>query len=293
MRLLVTGGTGQVARAIAARAPEAVVVGRPAFDFDKPETIAACFHRVKPDLVVNAAAFTAVDLAEDEEDAANRANSDGPGELARLCTRAGIPLIHISTDYVFDGAKAGPYVEADPTAPQGAYGRSKLNGEHAVLYACPRAIVLRTAWVYAARGKNFVLTMLNAARRLPELRVVADQVGCPTSADDLAAVILAIAARIERDGWKDEFAGVFHAAGAGETSWHGFAEAIFELAAPHGVPVPRVAPIATAEWPTKAKRPANSRLDCSRLERVFGLRLPPWRESLARVVAEACAAPGG
>lgn len=287
MRLLVTGGSGQVARAIAARAPEAVVVGRPEFDFDRLETIAACFHRARPELVVNAAAYTAVDLAEDEEDAANRANSDGPGELALLCAAAGIPLVHISTDYVFDGAKMGPYAETDATAPQGAYGRSKLNGEHAVLYACPRAIILRTAWVYAARGRNFVLTMLNAARRLPELRVVADQVGCPTSADDLAAVILAIAARIERDGWRDEFAGVFHAAGSGETSWHGFAAAIFELAAPYGVPVPKVLPIATADWPTKAKRPANSRLDCSRLERVFGLRLPHWRESLACVVAEA------
>jgi dTDP-4-dehydrorhamnose reductase len=290
MRLLVTGGTGQVARAIGAQAPKAVVVGRPDFDFDRPETIAACFRRAAPELVVNAAAYTAVDLAEDEEDAANRANSDGPGELARLCAAAGIPLIHISTDYVFDGTKAGPYVETDPVAPQGVYGRSKLNGEHAVLYACPHAIILRTAWVYAARGKNFVLTMLNAARQRPELRVVADQVGCPTLADDLATVVLAIAARIERDGWRDEFAGVFHSAGSGETSWHGFAEAIFELAAPYGVPVPKVVPIATADWPTKAKRPANSRLDCSKLERVFGLRLPHWRESLAQTVNTVCAA---
>jgi len=281
-----------VARAIAARTPDAVVVGRPEFDFDRPETIAACFHCVRPELVVNAAAYTAVDLAEDEEDAANRANSDGPGELARLCARAGIPLIHISTDYVFDGTKAGPYVETDATAPQGAYGRSKLAGEQAVLAACSRAMVLRTSWVYAARGKNFVLTMLNAGQQRPELRVVADQVGCPTSADDLAFVILAIAARIEREGWRDEFVGVFHAAGSGATSWHGFAEAIFALAAAHGVHGPKVVPIATADWPTKAKRPTNSRLDCSRLERVFGLRLPAWQASLAGVVAEACAGSG-
>jgi dTDP-4-dehydrorhamnose reductase len=293
MRLLVTGGTGQVARAIATQAPAAMVVGRPEFDFDRPETIAACFRRARPLLVVNAAAYTAVDLAEDEEEAANRANREGPAELARLCAAAGIPLIHISTDYVFDGAKATPYVETDAVAPQGAYGRSKLAGEQAVLAACLRAIVLRTSWVYAARGKNFVLTMLNAGRQRPELRVVADQVGCPTSADDLASVILAIAARIERDGWRDEFAGVFHAAGSGATSWHGFAEAIFALAAAHGVNVPKLVPIATADWPTKAKRPANSRLDCSKVERVFGLRLPDWQESLARVIDQALAAPGG
>jgi len=293
MKLLVTGGTGQVARAIATLAPDTPVVGRPEFDFDRPETIAVCFRRARPALVVNAAAYTAVDLAEDEEEAANRANREGPAELARLCAAAGIPLIHISTDYVFDGAKAAPYVETDAVAPQGAYGRSKLAGEQAVLAACSRAIVLRTSWVYAARGKNFVLTMLNAGRQRPELRVVADQVGCPTSAGDLAAVILAIAARIGRDGWRDEFAGVFHAAGSGATSWHGFAEAIFELAEPHGVPVPKVVPIATDDWPTKAKRPANSRLDCSKLESVFGLRMPPWRDSLARVVADACTRPGG
>lgn len=289
MRLLATGGTGQVARALAARG--ARVVGRPEFDFDRPETIAAVFRAQAPELVVNAAAYTAVDAAEGDEGAALRANRDGPAELARLCAVAGTPLIHISTDYVFDGTKGAPYVETDEVAPLGVYGRSKLAGEQAVQAVCPRAIILRTSWVYAATGKNFVRTMLNAAARTGHLRVVADQQGCPTAAADLADVILAIAARIGRDGWRDEFAGVFHAAGTGATTWHGFAEAIFAAAARHGTTPPVVEAITTADWPTPVRRPADSRLDCGKLEAVFDLRLPPWQESLARVIGEMCATP--
>jgi dTDP-4-dehydrorhamnose reductase len=283
--ILVTGGTGQLASALAAAATVPLCrIGRPAFDFDRPESIAAAFHHADPWLVVNAAAYTAVDAAEKEAAAAYRANRDGPAELARLCAAAGIPLIHISTDYVFDGTKGEPYVETDPVAPQGVYGASKLAGETAVLDACPRAVVLRTSWVYGPDGRNFVRTMLTLGKTRDRLTVVADQKGCPTTAADLAAAILEIAARIADTGWQDAYAGVFHAAGTGWTTWHGLATAAFAEAARHGAPVPRVDPIATADWPTPAKRPADSRLDCARLAAVFGVRLPEWRPSLTRTI---------
>ena len=290
MSLLVTGGTGQVGSALGALG--ARVVGRPAFDFDRPESIQAVFAAAAPTLVVNAAAYTAVDAAETDEAAAFRANRDGPAALARLCEGAGIPLIHLSTDYVFDGSKGAPYVETDPVAPLGVYGRSKLAGEQAVLEACPRAIILRTSWVYAATGKNFVRTMLGAARTNSRLRVVADQQGCPTAAADLAAAILAIATRIGREGWRNEFGGVFHAAGAGATTWHGFAAAIFADAARYGQTPPTIEAITTADWPTPVRRPADSRLNCDKLEQAVGLRLPPWQASLARVVDQIFAKSG-
>ncbi|MDR3533219.1 MAG: dTDP-4-dehydrorhamnose reductase [Rhodopila sp.] len=281
--ILVTGGTGQLASALAA-APHVRVIGRPAFDFDRPETIEAAFLAAAPRLVVNAAAYTAVDAAENDADAAYRANRDGPAILARLCTAADIPLIHVSTDYVFDGAKPAPYTETDPVAPQGIYGASKLAGDQAVMASGAKAIILRTAWVYAATGKNFVRTMLTVGKTRDRLTVVADQFGCPTSATDLADAILAIIARLDQTGWQPHYGGVFHAAGTGATTWHGLAVATFEEAGRHGAKVPEVAPIASADWPTPAKRPANSRLDCTRLYDVFGVRLPPWRESLARTV---------
>jgi dTDP-4-dehydrorhamnose reductase len=292
MTILVTGGSGQLARALADAAGHRPlrVVGRPALDFDRPETIDAVLAQTRPSLVVNAAAYTAVDRAEQESAAAMRANRDGPETLALHCAREGIPLIHVSTDYVFDGAKGAPYTEDDATNPTGVYGASKLAGEQAVLAACPRAIVVRTSWVYAATGKNFVLTMLNAAARAPRLRVVADQVGCPTAAADLAAAILAIVGRIESGGWSDAYRGVFHAAGTGATSWHGLAVAAFEEAARHGLGAPPVDAIATADWPTPARRPADSRLDCGKLAAVFGVRLPDWRPTLARVIDEIYAA---
>lgn len=270
--------------AAASRGVAARRVGRPAFDFDRLDSIAAVLDETAPWLVVNAAAYTAVDTAEDDADAARRANCDGPAELARRCEAAGIPLIHVSTDYVFDGRKGAPYVETDPTAPQGVYGATKLAGERAVLAACTRAIVLRTSWVYSPTGRNFVRTMLNAAQRTNRLRVVGDQLGCPTSAPDLAEAILAIAQRIATDGWQDRYAGVYHAAGTGWTTWRDLAVATFEAAARHGVAVPTVDAIATADWPTKAKRPADSRLDCGKLLAVFGVSLPPWRQGLARTI---------
>jgi dTDP-4-dehydrorhamnose reductase len=286
--LLVTGGSGQLATALARAAPGLVrVVGRPAFDFDRPDSVGRLFDDEVPALVVNAAAWTAVDLAESDREAAWRANAEGPARLASLCARHGTQLIHISTDYVFDGAKGVPYVETDPVNPTGVYGASKLAGEHAVLAALPAAVVLRTAWVYAENGKNFVRTMLNAATRMERLRVVADQHGSPTNANDLAQAVLKVADRMLGAGG---VGGIYHATGSGETTWHGFATAIFEAAGRHGWKVPTVGPIATADWPTPAKRPADSRLDCAKLEAAFGARLPDWRASLAPTVAAMCSA---
>jgi dTDP-4-dehydrorhamnose reductase len=286
--ILVTGGSGQLATALSAQGGARIkLVGRPEFDFDHPETIAAAFRAAAPGLVVNAAAYTAVDAAEADEAAAFRANRDGPAELARLCAAAGIPLIHVSTDYVYDGEKPSPYVETDPVGPQGVYGASKLAGERAVLASGAWAIILRTAWVYAATGRNFVRTMLTLGQTRDSLRVVADQHGCPTAAADLAEAILTIAAQIDARGWDHAWSGVFHAAGSGETTWHGLATAVFQEASRHGAKVPTsVSAIATADYPTPARRPANSRLDCGRLEAVFGIRLPHWRDGVTRTVGQ-------
>jgi len=285
--ILVTGRTGQLAAALAdtasANGLTLQCLERPVLDIERPASIAQVFSTHAPSLVINAAAYTNVDAAEDDSAAAYRANRDGPAELARLCGAACIPLIHISTDYVFDGRKGAPYVESDVTAPQGVYGASKLAGECAVLTLCPRAVVLRTAWLYSPTGKNFVRTMLAAGERNGNLRVVADQIGCPTSAQDLARVILGIAGQL-RNGWNDRCAGIYHAAGAGAATWHELANAAFAAAARHGRRVPSVEPITTQEWPTRAVRPPDSRLDCSRLGAVFGLRLPAWQDSVRQTV---------
>jgi dTDP-4-dehydrorhamnose reductase len=286
--ILIAGESGQLGVALGEAAPSHGLAvrqfDRPVLDFDRPASIAAVFAESTPWLVINAAAYTAVDAAEDDSAAAFRANRDGPAEMARLCEAAGIPLIHVSTDYVYDGLKGSPYVESDPTAPQGVYGASKLAGDQAVLAGCSRAIVLRTSWIYSPIGKNFVRTMLSVAQRTDRLRVVADQKGCPTSAPDLADAILTIAARIATDGWQDRYAGLYHAAGTGWTTWHDLAVATFQEAVRHRGPVPAVDPITTGEWPTRAQRPPDSRLDCGRLEAMFGLRLPPWRDGLARTI---------
>jgi dTDP-4-dehydrorhamnose reductase len=289
--ILITGASGQLGMALAAQATGAYrAVGRPAFDFDHPETIAACFNDAAPWLVINAAAWTAVDSAEQNSDAAFRANRDGPGILARLCRDAGIPLIHVSTDYVFDGDKGAPYLESDPVAPLGVYGASKEAGERAVLEAGGPAMVLRTAWVFSARGKNFARTMINASRKTNALRVVGDQRGTPTAAEDLAAAILAIAAQIHDGGWQPGYQGVFHATNSGDTTWHGFAEAIFDVASPLGETRPVVTAITTADWPTPVRRPADSRLDGTKLAQVFGLHLPDWRDATRRVITAMLAA---
>lgn len=296
--ILITGATGQLgfelARLCAAQNLDFTAVSRPEFDFERPETVPACFATVKPSLVLNAAAYTAVDAAESHPQAARAGNHTGPLLLAELCKQAGIPLIHVSTDYVFDGAKGAPYTETDATNPTGVYGATKRDGEAAILAVGGQNIILRTAWVYAGRGKNFVRTMLNAARRMPELRVVADQRGSPTAAPDLAAAMLGIARILRETGWEEAYGGIFHATCAGETTWHGFATEIFAAVAAMGVPVPALRPIATAEWPTPAKRPADSRLNCEKLTQVFGQTLPPWRQSLAEIIQQlrALDAPG-
>jgi dTDP-4-dehydrorhamnose reductase len=285
--ILVTGRTGQLAVALAeaASAHDVTVrcLERPTLDIEQPASIAQVFATQSPSLVINAAAYTNVDAAEDNVATAFRANRDGPAELARWCAVAGIPLIHISTDFVFDGRKGAPYVESDIPAPQGVYGASKLAGEQAVLTLCPRAVVLRTAWLYSPIGKNFVRTMLAAGERNSNLRVVADQIGCPTSAEDLAQVVLGVAAQL-RDRSNDRYAGIYHAAGAGAATWHELATVTFAEAKRHGRVVPSVDPISTQEWPTKVRRPPDSRLDCSKLAAVFGLRLPAWKDSVRRTV---------
>ncbi|NVN43562.1 dTDP-4-dehydrorhamnose reductase [Asaia siamensis] len=286
-RILVTGGQGQLATSLKMLGGDrVVVVGRPDFDLASSETMSTTLDRVKPSVVVNAAAWTAVDLAESEIEGATIANETGPAELARLCAERNIPLIHVSTDYVYAGDKGTPYVEADPVTPQTVYGRTKAAGEQAVLKAQPRSIVLRTSWVYSGHCKNFVRTMVNAGAKNTHLKVVGDQYGNPTSSDDLATAILSIADQVEA-GWQDRFAGLYHASGTGETSWHGLAVAALEEAVRHGQAMPvEVAAIRTEDWPTPAKRPQDSRLDCSRLKQVFGISLPEWRDGVARAVDE-------
>lgn len=285
MRLLVTGRSGQVVTALRELAGDGLAVetaARPDFDLENPINAAAIIARVRPDVVVSAAAWTAVDLAESEPARARAANVDGPAALAAAAAAHAIPIIHLSTDYVFDGTGTGAYREDDPVAPNGVYGATKLAGERAVASAHANHVILRTAWVYAAEGKNFVRTMLRLAADRDEVGVVSDQIGNPTYAPDIATGIVAVARRLVAAPDQAALRGTFHMAGAGETSWAGFAEAIFSGAARRGGPSARVRPIATADYPTPARRPANSRLDCSRLAAVHGIRLPAWPDALDR-----------
>ncbi|HEV2335562.1 MAG TPA: dTDP-4-dehydrorhamnose reductase [Stellaceae bacterium] len=287
MKLLVLGGDGQVGSELRRRAWPAgyrvTAFDHGDLDITVPGAVAATVARERPDIVVNAAAYTAVDRAESEPEIVWAANCAGPANLAAACHEAAIPLVHISTDYVFDGEKAGPYVEDDPVHPLGVYGKSKEAGDRAVRAALPRHVILRTAWVYSAHRHNFVKTMLRLAEEHPRLRVVADQVGSPTSAADLAAAIGAIVRELEAG---TSLWGTYHFAGGGAVSWHGFAEAIFELAAPWRGAPPVVEAITTADYPTAARRPKNSVLDCRRISDAFGIVPRPWREALAEVIAE-------
>ena len=284
--ILVTGGKGQLATSLAKLGgTRVVVVGRPEFDFDRPETIAAAIEKYRPAFVVNAAAWTAVDLAESEAEGATRANETGPAELARVCAQHDIPLIHVSTDYVYAGDKGEPYVETDPISPQTVYGRTKAAGEQAVLTAHPKTLILRTAWVYSSHGKNFVRTMINAGAKNPELKVVGDQFGNPTCSDDLAAGILAIIEKLQQ-GWQDAYAGIYHATGSGMTTWHGLAMEVLQEAAKSGRPMPEITAIRTEDWPTPAKRPKDSRLDGTKLKKTFGVKLPEWQESVKQTVKD-------
>ncbi|TAA44337.1 dTDP-4-dehydrorhamnose reductase [Pseudoxanthomonas winnipegensis] len=251
-------------------------------DFDRPESLSALLDRIAPTVVVNAAAYTAVDKAEEDRDAAFRANAESPGALARWCAAHGVPLVHYSTDYVFDGQGTAPYAVDAPTAPLGVYGASKLAGEEAVRAAGGQHLIFRTAWVYASHGKNFLLTMLRVGAQRDELRVVADQIGTPTS----AALIADVTAQVLRQGTKAS--GTCHLTAAGQTSWHGFAEAIFARAVAAGLlpRAPQVVAIPTSEYPTPARRPAYSCLDTTSLQRDFGIDLPAWETALDSVVAE-------
>jgi dTDP-4-dehydrorhamnose reductase len=292
MRMLVTGARGQVVTALGERAPpgvEVVAMGRPDLDLADPASIADAFDGEVADIVVNAAAYTAVDKAEAEEALATRVNGEGAGLVADAARALGAPIIQLSTDYVFDGSADRPYREDDPTGPVGAYGRSKLAGEEAVAAANPRHVILRTAWVYSPFGANFVKTMLRLGETRREVRVVADQLGSPTSALDIADAVFLIAAKVLSAPSPQKY-GVFHMTGGGEATWAEFAEAIFAKAHALGRPAVKVIPITTADYPTPARRPANSRLDGARLLRDYGVELPPWRESL-NVVVERLLAP--
>jgi dTDP-4-dehydrorhamnose reductase len=290
MKILVAGAQGQLARALletAQRQPshQVVPLGRPQLDLLDRATIAKAMAGLEPDLLVNAAAYTAVDKAESDMETAFAVNRDGAGALAAAARASDIPIIHVSTDYVFDGRKIGAYVETDATNPLGVYAKSKLEGELAVAAANPRHLILRTAWLYAPYGANFLRTMLRLARERPELRVVADQHGQPTYVPHLAEAILAIAKALSNRQGQGRW-GTYHIAAGGETTWHGFAGAIVRAGARLGTPQVPVIPITTAEYPTLAARPANSRLDCSKLERTFGVRLPHWQQGLAACIAE-------
>jgi dTDP-4-dehydrorhamnose reductase len=294
-RIVVTGRDGQVARSLRERAGagkdiDVIALGRPEFDLERPDSVAAILARHRPDLIVSAAAYTAVDQAEAEAPLAMAVNAAAPGEIAGVAALLGIPVIHLSTDYVFDGTKAAPYVESDATAPVSVYGRSKLQGEAAVARYNPDHLILRTAWLYSPFGRNFLKTMLKLAESRDVVRVVGDQVGCPTSTLDLADGIIAIARNLlERDD--PALRGVFHLAANGSGSWADFAEEIFRQSRLCGGPWAEVERIPTSVYPTAVRRPANSRLDCARALALHGVTLPHWRDSVAAVVKALCFAP--
>ena len=278
MKLLVFGKTGQVARDLQRLAPEAIYLGRDQADLADPAACAAAIRAHRPDAVINAAAWTAVDRAETEEAAALVVNGDAPGAMAQACADLGLPLVQISTDYVFDGAGTRPFRPDDRPAPLGAYGRTKLAGERAVQAAGCAHVILRTSWVFSAHGANFVKTMLRLGVERPALRVVADQIGGPTPAPAIAAACLQIAGAL-RDGAKG---GIHHFSGAPDTSWAGFARAIFAQA---GLAT-TVEEIPTSAYPTPAQRPLNSRLDCSALAAEFALGQPDWQAALVPIITE-------
>lgn len=290
--ILVTGGTGQIGQELARlRWPEGVKLHLPpraTFDIGSAQSIEAQFARARFAAVINCAAYTAVDNAEEDREAAFLANAQAVTWLAEATRRAGIPLIHVSTDYVFDGSKASPYAEDDPVAPLGVYGASKLAGEIAARSGNPRSLVLRTAWVVSAHGSNFLKTMLRIAATSPKVRVVADQIGCPTAAADIAATLRTIALRMIDDPAAP--VGTYHFVNDGEARWCDLARHIFAASARLGGPVAEVEAITTAEYPTRARRPANSRLSTRRLRTDYGIVPRGWQEAIDEIVAALVAA---
>jgi dTDP-4-dehydrorhamnose reductase len=288
MRAVIIGKSGQLARCLVETAPaggEPICFGRDSFDLAASSADISVLADARPDVLINAAAYTAVDKAETDREAAFALNAAGPARLADFAAVHGVPLIHVSTDYVFDGAGAQPYREDDPPAPINVYGHSKLEGERAIAERLPQRIILRTSWVFSAFGGNFVKTMLRLAGDRQELRIVGDQIGRPTSAHELARVIWRIARRIDEAEMRPAPWGVYHYADAGQASWADFAEAIFAspeagLAAP-----PRIQRIGTEEYPTPSRRPLYSALDTTKIEAAFGVRPRPWREGLREVLA--------
>lgn len=289
MRILVIGKEGQLAMSLAAARRsdglELVAVGRPELDLTEPDTICRSLKRYGPNLVINTAAYTAVDKAEFEPTIAYATNAAGAAHVAQRCAERAIPLIQISTDYVFDGRKLTPYSEDDATAPLGVYGHTKLEGEQRVAEICSMHIILRTAWIVSPFGHNFVKTMLRLAKDRAEIGVVHDQRGNPTFAPHLAVAILAIAHRLIQEPGRVPW-GIYHASGRGEATWCEVAREIFRVSAKLAGPVASVRPIGSADYPTSARRPANSRLDCNKLARAFDVCLPDWRVGVEECVLQ-------
>ncbi len=288
MDILLTGANGQLGNEVVRLASEFDVevlpLARTDLDISQKSAVDAIVDKVRPKVVVNAAAYTAVDKAEADLDQAFAINRDGPGYLAEAAERCGASIIHVSTDYVFDGTKPAPYVEDDPVAPLGAYGESKEAGEQAVRAATDRHVILRTAWVFDPHGANFVKTMLRLGAERDELKVVDDQTGSPTYAADLAKAVLSLASKVKAGNWPAEGYGTFHCAGGGNTTWCGFARKIFELSEDALGRRPNVLAIPTSEFPTPAKRPANSVLDCSKIANIHGISMQPWQGALAEML---------
>ena len=284
-RILITGGSGQVGHCLKAQlegCAELSVPDSSALNIADRRSVRQAVETFRPDYIINAAAYTAVDKAESDAERAFAVNRDGACHLAEAAEAAGVAMLHISTDYVFDGAGGAPYDEAAQTAPQNIYGASKLAGEQAVLAACRRAVVMRTSWVFGAHGQNFVKTMLRLGRERDSLGIVADQYGAPTAAADIAAALITIVCRHTPEQLAER-AGIYHYCGSPYASWFEFAETIFAEAAAQGVlaKIPAVKPIATADYPTPAKRPADSRLDCGKIRVVFGIGPCDWHSALS------------
>ena len=290
MKVLITGAQGQVGKELSLLAKEkgfeVIAAGRAELDITQAQSVESYINEMQPDIVINAAAHTAVDKAEDEQDLAFAINRDGAKNIALTCCKKSIPLLHISTDYVFDGTKYEPYNENDTVSPLGVYGTSKWQGEEAIRQDLSEHIILRVAWVFGAQGNNFVKTMLRLGKDRDELNVVADQFGSPSPAKNIAQTLISLAEKYQQN--KTLAWGTYHYCGKEKTTWYDFATEIFDQAFELGLLSKRIKvnPITTAEYPTPAKRPSNSMLDCSKLETAFGIEMPEWKEALQKVLLE-------